>query len=34
MLYQKILTEEMPYQIMLNRLYGFGDHRHGDIEFN
>ena len=34
MLYQKILTEDMPYQIMLNRLYGFGDHRHADIEFH
>jgi len=33
MLYQKILTDDMPYQIMLNRLYAFGDHRHADIEF-
>ncbi len=34
MLYQKILTDDMPYQIMLNCLYSFGDHRHADIEFH
>ena len=34
MLYQKILTDDMPYQLMLNRLYSFGDHRHADIEFH
>ena len=34
MLYQKILTDDMPYQLMLNRLYSFGDHRPADIEFH
>ena len=34
MLYQKILTEEQPYQLHLGRLSGFAEHRHADMEFN
>ena len=34
MLYQKILTEEQPYQLILGRLSGFAEHRHADMEFN
>ena len=35
MLYQKILTEDQPYQLILSGLLsGFEEHRHADIEFN
>ena len=34
MLYQKILTEEKPYQLILGRMSGFTEHRHADLELN
>ena len=34
MLYQKILTEEQPYQLILGKMSGFTEHRHADIELN
>lgn len=34
MLYQKILTEEMPYQMRVGVLRHFEEHRHADIEFH
>ena len=34
MLYQKILTEEHPYQLMLGRVGAFTEHRHADLELN
>lgn len=34
MFYQNILTEISPYQVRVERLNGFGEHRHGDIELN
>lgn len=34
MLYQKILTEEMPYQMRVGVLRRFEEHRHADIEFH
>lgn len=33
MLYQKILTDDMPYHLSVSSLYGYEDHRHADIEF-
>lgn len=34
MLYQKILTDERPYQMTVGPLSGFDEHRHADLEFN
>ncbi len=34
MLYQKILTAEAPYQLVLGKLNEFTEHRHADIEFH
>lgn len=34
MLYQKILTDEAPYQLVLGCLNEFTEHRHADIEFH
>ena len=34
MLYQKILTEAQPYQLILGGMSGFAEHRHADIELN
>lgn len=34
MLYQKILTEDSPFNLSLDSLGGFTEHRHADIEFN
>ena len=34
MIYQKIFTDEKPYQISLARQTGFPEHRHADIEIN
>lgn len=34
MLYQKILTDEAPYQLVLGKLNEFVEHRHADIEFH
>ncbi len=34
MIYQKILTDGMPYQLLLSELGAFTEHRHADIEFN
>ena len=34
MLYQKILTEDQPYQLILSKMSGFTEHRHADMELN
>ena len=34
MIYQKILTDEKPYQMALGQLNKFNEHRHADLEFN
>ena len=34
MIYQKILTDENPYQMTLGHLNKFHEHRHADLEFN
>ncbi len=34
MLYQKILTEDAPFELSMGSLSGFAEHRHADIEFN
>lgn len=34
MFYQNILTEITPYQVKYGNFFGFGEHRHGDIEFH
>ena len=34
MLYQKILTDEMPYQVRFGTLRRFEEHRHAEIEFH
>ena len=34
MIYQKILTDERPYQMSLGPLSGFYEHRHADLDFN
>ena len=34
MLYQKILTDEMPYQMRAGELGRFEEHRHAEIEFH
>ena len=34
MIYQKILTDERPYQMTIGHLAGFDEHRHADLEFN
>jgi len=34
MLYQKILSDVKPYQLFIGPNSGFGEHRHGDLEFN
>lgn len=34
MVYQKILTDEKPYQMSLGTLSSYHEHRHADLEFN
>lgn len=34
MLYQKILMDETPYELLLSEFGAFTEHRHADIEFN
>lgn len=34
MFYQKILMDEQPYQVIVEKICEFGEHRHADIEFN
>jgi xylan 1,4-beta-xylosidase len=34
MIYQKILTDGMPYELILSEFTAFTEHRHADIEFN
>ena len=34
MLYQKILTDGRPYELILSEFGVFSEHRHADIEFN
>ena len=34
LIYQKIFTEEKPYNIMISNLAKFPEHRHADFEFN
>lgn len=34
MIYQKILMDEMPYQLLLSEFNEFTEHRHADIEFS
>ena len=34
MIYQKILTDERPYQISIGSLASYHEHRHADLEFN